>query len=1533
MIKIALSLLGTALLMMQNPLSIREAIYNLSMEPAPNGLLFLKVMGNSGSQSELQNKKNGGSTGGSGSVGGRKVPRTLTRNRFGFSTHSSPSHNRSSRSGRLRQPAPDGVPPRFPALPRLPCHPENDACTTNLTEAGLSFGRDRSFSARFWGLGLARGHGANESGSSMPPVNAKGKRYTESGSVPDERHSPRVLIKQCRNANAGGMSVEFRKRERTPSLGTNAAIVPPKSPRCDEGSAQREWMLQIRQTGSNTNKDSSQVTVETTKARGHFVMEEMVDDKEAVVELDDQSEDDEIDQKQMQTSSTTEDCLDMLSKEMYKTQEQRFIDLQIHPIAMTEAYCSQTLPCRRQRYTAHQGNKTGKLGALVSLAGTLPRRKSKEQQILNQSKCLRDGSDSGIEGAATDSDFPSKRSSLDFAWSPSIHTGPCEAEGSDSGSSSLGMDVARCVVVSGEGQHCTRGSWLGGASCYGQVRGLLNSASGPGPTWRVGGSVEDESPTSACSEERLGCSWPGSGGAVRRAGWLGVKSWLARGKGSRLELCPCRRWKLYWAALKGCALFLYGATEGAGIEPGVTQPCHMLSVQNAIVQAVPEHPKRENVFCLSNSFGDVYLMQIQQWERNLEGLQVELFRHRCYLASLQGEEPPNPKPLLSMASRSTKLALARLASFSVSSLHALVCSRDDGTIWERPATLSRSAPRKKGLFSSLRGSDSLNHASHRTTTEVFVGENNYLETLEQPPCPFPFSEGTSPCTDKLANFDSTKECTSDGLDHAPLRNLMSEHLPAKTQTPGPPVIYVESPVASKEFVTPDVVTTPSFCPAERKENQMEMESGILAESTTSCVEAETRQVNSTDVILCSALPTDIHLRQSGPFPGRSLSPAERLWKVILELVETESTYVKDLTCLIESYLEPLQRESFLTTNELASLFGNLREMVLFQRVFLETLEHARSRVPSFHSLLQSHDLRAVLLSLARAFLHHAEHFKLYGSFCASHARAQALLARAKADPNFRAFLEQRNPQQQHSSTLESYLIKPIQRILKYPLLLRELRALTDPDSDENCHLEEACKAMSGVASHINEMQKIYDEFGIVFDRLVEEQPGPQREVSDLSMGELLITDSVVWLNPPCSLRRCKRELGIKLFAFKQALVLICHKESEKGRKRGSSLPRLENPVDGFGQFRFWHMVPAGALQVRAGSVSPEVGMSCIWELVHMKSELEGRPETVFHLCSHYLAKKLRMVRVLGKILRDRSRHRSQLSLPTSPQSSRHSQQLTSCPDAPPTSRLEASVVAPTQTKELSSPLSSVDSGCVLEPAQEDGIGRNNSNNEHIDAAAKDEASAAHCMESSHLADGPRHGKDLEKRLWTWNLMRISFACDDMETDILSDEGALEDRDEQCDKANETEENKTLEGEEKVMDEEEEIFGKTELTQNFTEQLHRGHILDDVTGSQEQPLKTFQEDTEENQGSSNNEGAHHWRSQRIAENNPLPANEDDWEVWERAGSPIEAQLSEMNALGGEFSDLSLYSVTSEDGFYFPPSSLPRAICTNAIAGAR
>ena len=42
---------------------------------------------------------------------------------------------------------------------------------------------------------------------------------------------------------------------------------------------------------------------------------------------------------------------------------------------------------------------------------------------------------------------------------------------------------------------------------------------------------------------------------------------------------------------------------------------------------------------------------------------------------------------------------------------------------------------------------------------------------------------------------------------------------------------------------------------------------------------------------------------------------------------------------------------------------------------------------------------------------------------------------------------------------------------------------------------EALRAMEKVASHINDMQKIYEDFGPVFDQLAAEQNSPDKEVT------------------------------------------------------------------------------------------------------------------------------------------------------------------------------------------------------------------------------------------------------------------------------------------------------------------------------------------------------------------------------------------------------------------------------------------------------
>lgn len=108
-------------------------------------------------------------------------------------------------------------------------------------------------------------------------------------------------------------------------------------------------------------------------------------------------------------------------------------------------------------------------------------------------------------------------------------------------------------------------------------------------------------------------------------------------------------------------------------------------------------------------------------------------------------------------------------------------------------------------------------------------------------------------------------------------------------------------------------------------------------------------------------------------------------------------------------MEPLKKETFLSSAEISALFGNIQEIVTFQRMFLNNLEEALQLEPELHKLEHPSQFKVglnlfqvnaftdvfwfqnVLFSIGSAFLYYVNHFKLYSSFCASHSKAQKVL--------------------------------------------------------------------------------------------------------------------------------------------------------------------------------------------------------------------------------------------------------------------------------------------------------------------------------------------------------------------------------------------------------------------------------------------------------------------------------------------------------------------------------------------------------------
>uniref|UniRef100_A0A3Q2ZN87 TIAM Rac1 associated GEF 1a n=1 Tax=Kryptolebias marmoratus TaxID=37003 RepID=A0A3Q2ZN87_KRYMA len=1073
-------------------------------------------------------------------------------------------------------------------------------------------------------------------------------------------------------------------------------------------------------------------------------------------------------------------------------------------------YAAFTLPCRRS-HCLSEG-----LSGLGIPAAPCPAFQGRRAQTTQDiSGVLGEGSeygDSGIDGVATemdaDGDLVSRRcKAMSASFSVYSATESSLFNGSDSGSSSTNR-----------GRDCTE---------------------------EAGSAVSDEQCSSTLSsaypsESVIGCAQ----GTVRKAGALAVKNFLVHKKNKKVELATKRKWKHYWVSLKGCTLFLYESDSSSGIDHNSVHK-HALWVENSIVQAVPEHPKKDFVFCLSNSVGDAFLFQtsgqtelenwitaihsacatalarqhhredtvrllrteirkleqkidmdekmkkmgdmqlstvtdakkrktileqIFLWEQNLERFHIDLFRCRCYLASLQGSEPPNPKCLLGCASRPTKLAMGRLGIFSVSSFHALVSARTESSVRKRNQALPRTFSKRRSRFSSLWGLDTVSKRKSKAHPSIDQVFKDQIEPVRKPlermfedsaseksvnsvksipnqtvdsdiwvpdhlkpswvclPNNEPVLAVIQPgetAMEVLSSICKTHKIDISGhylrvkvwvdnqtLFYIPKFEEDISDFVRKIHITAPRLHYTKQIIQFVDFLlfgkgfiqlkcfvffftssglkagdeilflndkpasdlqmddmkaafaghmlTLSVSTLPQLdpkilcsCPPRRTEGEQDTATDIFSQSQgkTLCSGLCFKILNQQDYVCFTLQPftvkspnfsteqvtafcCSLHEMNSLECSGtqRQLSHVDKLRKVINELVDTEKTYVKDLHCLIERYLTPLQKESFLTQDELDVLFGNLREMVEFQVEFLRTLEDGIRLVPDLDRLERVEQFKKVLFSLGGSFLYYADRFKIYSAFCASHTKVPKVLAKAKTDPDFKAFLDERNPRQQHSSTLESYLIKPIQRVLKYPLLLKELYCLTDPDSEEHYHLDVAMKAMNKVASHINEMQKLHEEYGAVFDQLINEQTSDKKEVLDLSMGDLLLHSTVVWMNPPGILVKSKKDVELAAFVFKTAVVFV-HKGYSKHRKKigGTHRSTVSEDRD---SFRFRHMIATESLQVRT---LPNSEATAVCEIVHTKSESEGRPERTFQLCCSSPDSKKDLLKAVHSILREKQR--------------------------------------------------------------------------------------------------------------------------------------------------------------------------------------------------------------------------------------------------------------------------------------------------------
>ncbi|KAM4711178.1 guanine nucleotide exchange factor DBS isoform 2-T2 [Anableps anableps] len=282
---------------------------------------------------------------------------------------------------------------------------------------------------------------------------------------------------------------------------------------------------------------------------------------------------------------------------------------------------------------------------------------------------------------------------------------------------------------------------------------------------------------------------------------------------------------------------------------------------------------------------------------------------------------------------------------------------------------------------------------------------------------------------------------------------------------------------------------------------------------------------SADGALCQKGESPVH---NGSTRHASLSEEEENLAVLRrhvmnELLETERAYVEELLCVLEGYAAEMDNPAMahLIPSSLQSkkdiLFGNMPEIYQFhKRTFLKELE-AYTDCPEL---------------VGRCFLERMTDLQIYEAYCQNKPRSESLWRQCSDC----AFFQECQKKLEHKLGLDSYLLKPVQRITKYQLLLKELLKYSK-GCDGADDLQEALSSILGILKAVNDSMHLIAITGY------------EGNLSDL--GRLLMQGSFsVWTEHKKGHAKVKDLARFKpmqrhLFLHEKAL-LFCKRREENG---------------------------------------------------------------------------------------------------------------------------------------------------------------------------------------------------------------------------------------------------------------------------------------------------------------------------------------------------------------------------------------------------
>uniref|UniRef100_A0A087X8W2 Rho guanine nucleotide exchange factor 17 n=1 Tax=Poecilia formosa TaxID=48698 RepID=A0A087X8W2_POEFO len=291
--------------------------------------------------------------------------------------------------------------------------------------------------------------------------------------------------------------------------------------------------------------------------------------------------------------------------------------------------------------------------------------------------------------------------------------------------------------------------------------------------------------------------------------------------------------------------------------------------------------------------------------------------------------------------------------------------------------------------------------------------------------------------------------------------------------------------------------------------------------------------------------------------------------VMMTLLDTEQSYVESLRTLIQGYMRPLKQpdgSSIVDPLLVDEMFYQIPEILEHHEQFLEQVAGCVG---------QWHDRQTVGHLLIHSFSKDAL-ADMYSAYIDNFLNAKDAVRIAKeAKPAFHKFLEQNMRENKEKQALGDLMIKPVQRIPRYELLVKDLLKHTPEDHPDHPFLLDAQKNIHRLAEKINKGRRSAEE--------------AEREARVIQEIEAHIEGVEHILNPQRKFLRQEIVMEAKtvggkkdrsLFLFSDLIICTTLKRKSGSLRRSSmSLYSAASVIDTSSKYKFLWKLPLEDVEV------------------------------------------------------------------------------------------------------------------------------------------------------------------------------------------------------------------------------------------------------------------------------------------------------------------------------------------------------------------